>query len=269
MDDLNKQQMILLTLLVSFVTSIATGITTVSLVSQGETPNVTQTINRVVEKTIEKVVPVEQDPITIVKTPEKEVVTVVVKEEDLTIDSVNTNSQSLVRIYQSNRGGDRTFVALATVITGDGIVIANETFFSRNRNYIGVYAGVEYEMEAIYQSGTDPIIAMKPIVSEGANPTFTPIKMGDVSTAQLGQTVISLGGTENNTVNTGIINSLIPGPEGSVASIQTSIPGAQTLGAILINLKGEVLGMNIGQYQSGTFTPASTISKYIQKALGS
>ena len=54
--DLNKSQLILLALLISFVTSIASAIATVSLMEQVPAP-VTQTINRVIQNTIEKIVP--------------------------------------------------------------------------------------------------------------------------------------------------------------------------------------------------------------------
>ena len=49
MEELSKSQIILLTLLVSFVTSIATGIVTVSLMNQAP-PAIAQTVNRIIER---------------------------------------------------------------------------------------------------------------------------------------------------------------------------------------------------------------------------
>src|SRR3989338_6676556 len=51
MENLTKTQLILLVLLVSFVTSLVTGIVSVTLVNQAPA-QVTQTINRVIEKVI-------------------------------------------------------------------------------------------------------------------------------------------------------------------------------------------------------------------------
>ena len=56
--DLNKPQLILLAILLSFVTSLATGITTVTLMEQAPKA-VTIPINRIVRETVEKIVPAE------------------------------------------------------------------------------------------------------------------------------------------------------------------------------------------------------------------
>lgn len=55
--ELNKSQLILLAILLSFVTSIATGITTVTLMQQAPS-SVTVPINRIIRQTVEKIVPV-------------------------------------------------------------------------------------------------------------------------------------------------------------------------------------------------------------------
>ena len=56
--ELNKSQLILLAILLSFVISIATGITTVTLMQQAPS-SVTVPINRIIKQTVEKIVPVE------------------------------------------------------------------------------------------------------------------------------------------------------------------------------------------------------------------
>ncbi|MCX6753087.1 MAG: hypothetical protein NTW62_01930 [Candidatus Nomurabacteria bacterium] len=56
MKELNKSQLILLALLISFVTSIATGISAVTLMQQAPA-SVTTPIQKIVRQTVEKIVP--------------------------------------------------------------------------------------------------------------------------------------------------------------------------------------------------------------------
>jgi hypothetical protein len=58
--ELNKSQLIMLALLLSFVTSIATGITTVTLMQQAPA-SITAPITQIVKQTVEKIVPVNTD----------------------------------------------------------------------------------------------------------------------------------------------------------------------------------------------------------------
>ena len=59
--DLNKSQLLLLAVLLSFVTSIATGITTVTLMQQAPA-SVIVPVTRIVQETVEKIVPAENIP---------------------------------------------------------------------------------------------------------------------------------------------------------------------------------------------------------------
>ena len=111
-DKLNKNQIVLLTLLVSFVTSIATGIVTVTLMDQAPV-GVTQTVNRVVERTIERVVPGETKTTTVIKE-----VPILITEEQLIADLVQSASAAVVRV---TRGAES--LGSAFIVSRDGQVI--------------------------------------------------------------------------------------------------------------------------------------------------
>src|SRR3989338_8018073 len=94
--DLNKAQLILLAILLSFVTSIATGIVTVTLMQQAPA-SVTVPINRIIQQTVEKIQQVEG------KTT---VNTIVVKEEDLVVDAIAKNQSAVFTITKDGTGSD-------------------------------------------------------------------------------------------------------------------------------------------------------------------
>src|SRR3989344_2040538 len=145
MEDLNKHQIVLLTLLISFVTSIATGIMTVSLLQEAPL-EVTRNINRIVEKTIETVTPA-----TILTPQQKEVTTVVVKEEDLIIDSINKNIKSVGRIKEKDPLTDVTdFYGIGLVINKEGIIATDrKTITGGNLYTIVLSDGTEFSITPI------------------------------------------------------------------------------------------------------------------------
>src|SRR3989344_4112041 len=114
--DLNKPQLLLLAVLLSFVTSIATGITTVTLMQQAPASFVTP-INRVIKQTIEKIQQVEG------KTT---VQTVVVKEEDLVVDAIEKNKSSIFAVSREILGSEGQTIEVSAgrgfVISSNGIV---------------------------------------------------------------------------------------------------------------------------------------------------
>jgi hypothetical protein len=257
MNDLNAQQIVLLTLLVSFVTSIATGIVTVSLLEQAPEP-VTQTINRIVEKTVERVV-TEPSPEN-TKPAEKEVVTVVVKEEDLTIEAVKKNSGSIVRLYE--KAGDlKQFVALGIVINSQGEFIVESNRLNTRADYIAVYANGEFASEIAYRPSGTTFAIMAPQAAEGVT-GFDAASLSDSSGLQLGQTIIALAGQTSASVSTGIITQIVKEGE-SVNAIETSVPATGTSGSMYVTLKGEIVGLGIPLLGATSFVPSNVVKEFL------
>ena len=96
MEDLNKTQIVLLAIFITFVTAAATGVTVVTLMDQAP-PAITQTINRVVERTIETVV----SPGKVEKTEIRQVL----KEDDTIVASLKKAKQSVLRVIRKNSAG--------------------------------------------------------------------------------------------------------------------------------------------------------------------
>lgn len=267
MEDLNKTQMVLLCLLVSFVTSIGTGVITTSLLR--EVPqNVTQTINRVVERTVQTIGPTTPNTVT------KEVTTVVVKEEDLIIDSINKSRGSLVRIM-NNKG---VMIGLGIVVKNDGTILADKRSVAANGSYSAVFSGAAgtFPLSVVATSGKTNAIFLKPVFADAAaqaSKTFTSVKINSADKLQLGQTVIAVGGKEKEAVAIGRINSINQDDSqaGSatstkiVSSFETDTPLRDlTPGSILLNLNGQMVGfedMNTAANQENLYTAIGLIQR--------
>jgi len=270
MEDLNKNQIVLLTLLISFVTSIATGIMTVSLLQEAPI-EVTRNINRIVEKTIETVTPGPSSTIT-----KTEVTTVVVKEEDLILDSINKNISSIVRIKETEPvAGVTSFYGIGLVIDKDGMIASDRRTITAGNTYIAVMndsrefvltpVGVDKQTDfLLFRAKVD-----KPKDEKDAY-TFVPASFSD-SEPKLGQTVISLGGSISNAVVVGRIISLDIKESGVgtsttkyLASIETDLSTRDLVfGSPLFNLSGDVVGMKITGEISRNFVPSSVLKREI------
>lgn len=282
MNDLNSQQIVLLTLLVSFVTSIATGIVTVSLLEQAPEP-VTQTINRVVERTVERIIPPEEEEegrsVSVVRTPEREVVTVVVNEEDLTIDAVDKNSRSLARIYQKT-GSTENFIGLGVVFDGQGRIVTDSSIIQKAGKYVAVYRTGKFDLSVSYREPNDPYAILSIAEGQETPSEFSPATFSDSQNLKLAQSVISLSGVNSNTVSTGIITNLETGsgvlkdaevnaedkPVEQLRLIETSVSSSNVLlGSIILNLKGEIIGvrMNTDSARTNTFSPANLVKNFL------
>lgn len=294
MEDLNKNQIILLTLLVSFVTSIATGIMTVSLLNVAPV-EVTRNINSIVEKTIEKVTPT--DMLSTIK--QKEITTIIVKEEDSITASINKNLKSIVRIREKDTLLNDIFYGIGLVISKDGLIAADRKIITATNIYIATMSdGVEFKLiptgldkktnfilfkvnpaevteDSFSASSLTAQVESGAQVAKVTNKTadrqiytFTPATLSD-SEPKLGQTVVSIGGDISNAVSVGRVISLQV--KDLITSITTTkyLAGIDTdvserdlvVGSPILNLSGDIVGMKLSNDLSKSFTPISVLKK--------
>ena len=287
MEDLNKTQIVLLTLFVSFVTSIATGITTVTLMDQAP-PAITQTLNRVVEKTIERVV----QPASVITKEVK----VIVKEEDLIVKAVekNTSRIAFVTALKNMQSDDVAGATLAKegigfLISSDGYIVVDSDFANTNAaSYSVRFAdGVSFDADiattsesiallhlrknkTVVENKTDGqkiIDSVKQAVGIQDESQFAPVSFGDMAMVKLGQSVIALGGKTGDEVSTGIISRINKTASGIDAIYTDMEISSESSGGPLLNNDGDVIGMNIVKDGRQFSVPVSVISELLKAAL--
>jgi putative serine protease PepD len=263
MEDLTKTQIILLTLLISFVTSIATGIITTSLLAEAPA-GVTQTINRVVEHTIERVTPAASNG-----TGSTKEVTII-NEDDAVTSSISKAQPSIVRI-QTPIGPTQDFYAVGVIVSKSGLVLTDKHNLILNSVYnITLADGSVLSAAVSHINDSDNIATfqIQPDATHNNNFPFVSISQTNI---QLGQTVIGIEGKTKNSVQIGRATSLNtrPGTDAKGKTItvtygvETDIrPSTETAGAPLFNLSGDLVGikssasdatLNAGTYI--TFSP--------------
>ena len=255
LEQLTKHQIILLTLLVSFVTSIATGIVTVSLMNQMPV-SVTKTINQIVERTVEKVTPGDTAPAK-----------VVMSDEDMRAQSVASVQKSIIRI--TVRGKDE-LVTRGVIVDSKGraltdnasLVATGETAFD------AILAnGVRVPIANTYRLATTSALAIAE-VSVGTSTGFAPATLVGIDHLRLGQSVLRIGGKGVDSVADGVVSMLPALGDTSpmiTASVTSVIPGS-----LLITLSGEVVGMATSQsLEEGVavYTPLARIPASATKAV--
>lgn len=255
MESLTKTQIVLLVLLVSFVTSLATGIVTVTLVNQAPQP-VTHTINKVVEKLVPKEVPVKEK--TVVFSNEENLVKII-KGASLAVVSV---------IATTTEGLMATTTEKTAVVAGSGFFISQDGIILTNKHIVEdpslEYAvmtsdGAIFPVTVLSRNSSQDIAVLK---AEGNNFNFIPL--GDSKNINVGQTAVAIGsdsGEFQNTISAGVVSGLnrmaaainaVSGTEDSIALIQidaTTNPGNS--GGPLIDLNGKAIGINTVGTPSG------------------
>lgn len=286
MEDLTKTQFILLVLLVSFVTSLVTGVVTVTLVNQAPKP-LTQTIQKVVER------------VSVAKDKDLENQISFITQEDLVVEIVKDASPAVVSIiatkdvpvieeYFIDPFGSNDFVReliprdffpelqvpqykqrgteTRQISSGSGFFVSTDGYVATNRH---VVEDSEAEYSVILNDGRklkaevlarDPFQDIAILKVEISDSPF--LVIGNSNNLRVGQSVIAIGnalGEFQNTVSVGVISGLrrtivatgaISGPEVLQEVIQTDAainPGNS--GGPLLNLEGHVIGLDVAMAQ--------------------
>lgn len=260
-EELNKSQIVMLTLLVSFVTSIATGIVTVSLMQQAP-PAITQTVNRVIEHTVEKIVPGQAATAAI---PSPITQTVVVKEGQTLATAVDTASPSVVRVYTS-ASTDPQFLGLGIVVDTSGTVVIDTAEIGEGADAVlDVGSGARVRAFVTKRMNDIGLAYLSPATTTTADapvPAWKPVSLPGQQTV-LGATVVSLSGRTATKLGQGIMTGSadLSGVEG-VRLIETNVPDASVIpGSPLIDAEGALIGISTGvsRKDAGTSFVSSSV----------
>ncbi len=254
MEDLTKQQIVLLNLLVSFVASTATSIVIVSMLTDS-TPVISQTFNRIVEKTIERVVTGTTTP-SVIKVP---AVAPVLTENDQIVASVQSNLSYMASIFtpktETSEGEKRGIGFLAD---GGGVVATDAGVLGEwNEFSVTLLNGKTYTGKKVFVDEKTGVALLelfddkKLITLRGA-----PLSLSD---PKLGQTILSLGGKSGGAVSQGIVSEITKSQILSSLSLSLSDRGGPIFG-----VDGRVIGINMIPAEGKGF---SLSSAQIQSAI--
>lgn len=235
-EELSKSQLLLLTILVNFVTSVATGILTVSLLDQAP-PVVTQTVNRIVEHTIETVA--QAAPAAVVKA------TPAPSTEDRVTGALAASAARLAWIYDAKTGTSTDALALATYLPKTKAVVAAAE--SLPENVLVEFADGSTAEASIAHKGSG--LAIYGFADDAVLPAATAPTLLAPTSLKLGETVLAIG--TDGSAATGIVSRV--GDDG----IHTTLPNVG-VGAAAVDLSGNLMGIALGK-EAGVLVSADTI----------
>jgi hypothetical protein len=225
--DLNKSQLILLAILLSFITSIATGIVTVTLMQQMPS-SVTEPINRVVKQTVEKIVQVEGKTTT---------QTVVIKEEDLVVDAIAKNEPAIFTITKNGLDENGNAVEISAgkgfIISKDDLLVADAVMVPSAGIYFVKNSSGKFKADFV-SSDTKGFSFLKigAPLDEKNKLVYTLPAFGDLSKMKTGQKILVLGNIISSFIYDGSSDLKISATKGNA-------------GGLVSDLDGNVLGMSL------------------------
>lgn len=219
MKELNKSQLILLAVLLSFVTSIATGITTVTLMQQAPA-SFTVPVNRVIRQTIEKIEQVEGKTIT---------QTVIVKEEDLVVDAIEKNKTAVFSVTRNSP--EEILLGQGFAINTNGIIVVDALWVPNKDDYFVKNSSGKFKAEFLYADKNGfSFLKLGSSVNGEDKLVYTVPTFGDINKMKIGQKILVLGSS--------ISSSIFDGNKDIKITVNRS-----NAGGLVLNLEGEILGI--------------------------
>jgi S1-C subfamily serine protease len=246
LEELTKQQIVLLALLVAFVSSTASAIVVVRLMEEAPVTS-SPTINRVIERTVQQIIPGETKEITKINT-------VIIKEEDLVVEAINTNKNSVVLIRETitDELGIQTHIINGSgLYLEDGYIVSDGRLISGPGDYYLEDGEVRIPLSFVGRDQSGFSILR---VDESINlndMSFAPKTVKDGLVTLVGQSAIILSSNPNFAAFTGLVSSRSPfvvlheeGEEFLFSKINIDISLDQSSsGGVLVNSDGEVVGL--------------------------
>jgi len=223
-EELSKSQLILLTILVNFVTSVATGILTVSLLDHAPA-FVTQTVNRVVERTIETVAAAA--PAAIVQAPAP-------SNQDLVTAAIGADAVRAVAIYAAETGTSTPAIAIGTYLPKSRAIATAAQDALPKEVLVGFTDG-SYIAASLAHEGSG--IAVYGFADKIALPKASSPVLVAANGLRLGETVLAL--SADGSAATGIVARV------SDKGIHTTLPDIGA-GSAVVDLSGNLIGIGAG-----------------------
>jgi hypothetical protein len=236
-EELSKSQLILLTILVNFVTSVATGILTVSLLDHAPA-FVTQTVNRVVERTIETVA--QAAPAAIIQAPAP-------SNQDLVTAALGADATRAVAIYALDTGTSTPAISVGTYLPKSRAV-ATAAQDALPKEALIEFPGYVYVSASLSHEGGG--VAIYGFADNASLPKASSLSLVAPGDLKLGETVLAIGA--DGSASTGIVARV--GDKG----IHTTLPDIGA-GSAAVDLSGNLVGLGAGA-TPGLLIPTNKIT---------
>lgn len=270
-EQLTKSQIVLLTLLVSFMTSIATGIVTVALMQQTP-PAIVQSVSRVIKETVAQVAPTVRTMQPAAVAAPTETKTVIVSDSDLIATAVAKASQSVVRLYSSD-ATDPQFLGLGIIVDSTGMVVTDTATVGESADASIKRTNGSYVHVFVTKRDGANSLAYLTLASTSTDPSSFGIPATFPGKAlALGDRAIAIEGSAVTRIQQGFVTALPTGADtGTVAIIETDLARSGILaGTPIINTEGAIIGLSTETSRAvagNGFIPASVFTSPISRSI--